>query len=303
MTDLEDAARQAAEALATLGSSVRQARESCGASSKAVSTADSRLAADRQALRTELDALGEALDDASEWLMTPGNKAELALIVLGRTFEESRADWTPLLDAEVEGLSELAGQSHQATEALEGWAEGAASHGEAAVARAGEIETALQQLVDDAEQSVGVALPAWLVKVADAVESGAEKAREVIATACLAPLERKQEEWDGRLEDVRGVLSKAFEDMKAHAEAMAGYSLDTAEGLVEEALGRRGGEVSAAEMELRELDAEVASMRGHLGQLVQDLIASLRGADEAVTATLEAWRDTVERWREVGYGR
>jgi hypothetical protein len=303
MTDLEDAARQAAQALGTLASSVREARESCTASFKVMGAASQRLATDRAGLSAATKALAEALDNAAERILMPAGRAQTALTIAGRTFDESSAEWTPLLEAEAQGLDALATQSREAAQALHGWSDDAVAHGEAVSGQAADCNAALHELVDDAEQSTAMKLPEWLGDAGGEVERAADQARQVMAEACAALLERKQAEWDGKLKDVGGLLEKAFADMQEHAEAVAGYALEQSASFIEAALERRGGEVSSVEMEVRELQAEVASAREQVSRLTQDLIDGLRGADQAVTATVQAWRETVERWRAVGYDR
>jgi hypothetical protein len=303
MTDLEDAARQAAQALGTLASSVGEARDRCAASAKVVGSAAERLEKDRADLRAAVDALGEALDQAAQRMLMPANQAETALIVAGRTFDESSAEWTPLLEAEAQGLDALAAQSREAAKALHGWSDDAVAQGEAVVGQAAEAGAALHRVLDDVEQSTAMNLPGWLVELGDQVETAAEKARQVMAEACAALLEGKQTEWDRKLAAVGELLEKVFADMEDHAGAVAGYALEQSVSLVEAALERHGGEVAAVEVELRELQAELAGARAQVARLMEDLIGALRGADQAALATVRAWRETVERWRAVGYGR
>jgi hypothetical protein len=303
VSDLEEAAFLAVQAVHGLRDGVAQAQAGCDESLKHVTELSARLASDREGLAEAVSGLEESVTRARQRLFHEGKDVELALQSLAGQAASVDAQARAPLEAESSGLSGLAEHTGEVRARLEELAAAADSASQAAVARASEIEAAVEQLVEQAEHMVSVDLPAWIVELGREVEASVQRATAFLSELCPALLADKEKDWDAKMAEARATLDKTFTDMHGHAEELVAYALESCADLVGAAVDDAQTQVATLEVELTELGRSVTSTMEDLAPRADALADAARDVAADAHAVAEGLTDTLGRWSRWGFGR
>jgi hypothetical protein len=164
----------------------------------------------------------------------------------------------------------------------------------ALAAQAAEVESQVEQALDEARQFVGVQVVEDLQAMREELVERAGAVRALLADECAQRLDDKYSEWEGRLAEIEAFVAKAFTDAGQHAEEVVAFSLEECAKGHAEALDDVKALVDGTlEPALRTLEAAVADRRAELQAAAGSVEAGLDATAsrlEAAIAALEAVR-------------
>jgi hypothetical protein len=180
---------------------------------------------------------------------------------------------------------------------LEAVVSAAEAAGQAAMARADDLEEALRGLMDEAEQRVSINYASFLSELRESSVERAGQVRGLLERACVALLEDRERSWEEKRRACDDLLERVFHDVETHTDALVTEALDACAGRVAQALAGVTGTVGLVEAGWLDLEASLGTAATCLDTTpplpdrLTDVAQATHAAAEGVVAVRQAWRN------------